>query len=98
MTYQPRVVVFRFPQTERKWIWYICVGRSSTSVSAALPGMFVASKYPAWTTKQHIAVIGDSALTGGMAFEGLNHAGVSIPIFWLFWTTIACQSIRNVRR
>ena len=52
------------------------VGHSSTSVSAAL-GMAVASKYLGLEEKQHIAVIGDGALTGGMAFEGLNHAGVS---------------------
>ncbi len=52
------------------------VGHSSTSVSAAL-GMAVASKYMGLEDKQHIAVIGDGALTGGMAFEGLNHAGVS---------------------
>jgi 1-deoxy-D-xylulose-5-phosphate synthase len=52
------------------------VGHSSTSVSAAL-GMAVASKYLHEDDRQHIAVIGDGALTGGMAFEGLNHAGVS---------------------
>ena len=52
------------------------VGHSSTSVSAAL-GMATASKYLGLEHKQHIAVIGDGALTGGMAFEGLNHAGVS---------------------
>ena len=52
------------------------VGHSSTSVSAAL-GMAMASKYLGNESKQHIAVIGDGALTGGMAFEGLNHAGVS---------------------
>ncbi len=51
-------------------------GHSSTSVSAAL-GMAEASKYMGLEKKQHIAVIGDGALTGGMAFEGLNHAGVS---------------------
>jgi len=51
-------------------------GHSSTSVSAAL-GMAEASKYKGLEKKQHIAVIGDGALTGGMAFEGLNHAGVS---------------------
>lgn len=51
------------------------VGHSSTSVSAAL-GMAVANKYLG-RDRQHIAVIGDGALTGGMAFEGLNHAGVS---------------------
>ncbi len=52
------------------------VGHSSTSVSASL-GMAVASKYKGEHEKQHIAVIGDGALTGGIAFEGLNHAGVS---------------------
>jgi 1-deoxy-D-xylulose-5-phosphate synthase len=52
------------------------VGHSSTSVSAAL-GMAVASKYLGQADRQHIAVIGDGALTGGIAFEGLNHAGVS---------------------
>lgn len=51
-------------------------GHSSTSVSAAL-GMAVASKYKGENDRQHIAVIGDGALTGGIAFEGLNHAGVS---------------------
>jgi len=52
------------------------VGHSSTSISAAL-GMAMASRYLKIEDKQHIAVIGDGALTGGMAFEGLNHAGVS---------------------
>jgi 1-deoxy-D-xylulose-5-phosphate synthase len=52
------------------------VGHSSTSVSAAL-GMAAASKYKGLTDKQHVAIIGDGALTGGMAFEALNHAGVS---------------------
>ncbi|MEJ1239156.1 1-deoxy-D-xylulose-5-phosphate synthase [Chryseolinea sp. T2] len=51
-------------------------GHSSTSISAAL-GMAFASKYQKLEDKQHIAIIGDGALTGGMAFEGLNHAGVS---------------------
>jgi 1-deoxy-D-xylulose-5-phosphate synthase len=52
------------------------VGHSSTSVSAAL-GMAVASNYLNEPDRQHIAVIGDGALTGGIAFEGMNHAGVS---------------------
>lgn len=52
------------------------VGHSSTSVSAAL-GMAAASKYKGLNEKQHVAIIGDGALTGGMAFEALNHAGVS---------------------
>lgn len=52
------------------------VGHSSTSISAAL-GMAVASKYKGDHEKQHIAVIGDGAMTAGLAFEGMNHAGVS---------------------
>jgi 1-deoxy-D-xylulose-5-phosphate synthase len=52
------------------------VGHSSTSVSAAL-GMAMASKYLGENSRQHVAVIGDGAMTAGLAFEGLNHAGVS---------------------
>ena len=51
------------------------VGHSSTSISAAL-GMAVASKYKN-SNIQHVAVIGDGSMTGGMAFEAMNHAGVS---------------------
>jgi len=51
------------------------VGHSSTSISAAL-GMAEASKQKN-QDKQHIAVIGDGAMTGGLAFEAMNHAGVS---------------------
>lgn len=51
------------------------VGHSSTSISAAL-GMAVASRIKGETDRQHIAVIGDGAMTAGLAFEGLNHAGV----------------------
>ena len=50
------------------------VGHSSTSVSAAL-GMAIANKYAGDSKTQHIAVIGDGAMTAGMAFEGINHAG-----------------------
>ncbi|MBN8576541.1 MAG: 1-deoxy-D-xylulose-5-phosphate synthase [Cyclobacteriaceae bacterium] len=65
-----------FPKRKESEYDTFGVGHSSTSVSAAL-GMAVASKYQNLTDKQHIAVIGDGALTGGMAFEALNHAGVS---------------------
>jgi 1-deoxy-D-xylulose-5-phosphate synthase len=51
------------------------VGHSSTSISAAL-GMAVASVYQGNAEKQHVAVIGDGALTAGLAFEALNHAGI----------------------
>jgi 1-deoxy-D-xylulose-5-phosphate synthase len=52
------------------------VGHSSTSISAAL-GMAVASEYKNEKDRQHIAIIGDGALTGGMAFEAMNHGGVA---------------------
>jgi 1-deoxy-D-xylulose-5-phosphate synthase len=51
------------------------VGHSSTSISAAL-GMAVASRLKGQNDRQHIAVIGDGAMTAGLAFEGLNHGGV----------------------
>lgn len=51
------------------------VGHSSTSISAGL-GMSLASNLKKDTTKQHISVIGDGSITGGIAFEGLNHAGM----------------------
>jgi 1-deoxy-D-xylulose-5-phosphate synthase len=50
------------------------VGHSSTSISAAL-GMAMASLYKGEKNRQHIAVIGDGAMTAGLAFEAMNHAG-----------------------
>ena len=50
------------------------VGHSSTSISAAL-GMSIASKHMGDNERQHIAVIGDGGMTGGISFEGMNHAG-----------------------
>lgn len=50
------------------------VGHSSTSISAGL-GMAVASRYKQEPKRQIVAVIGDGAMTAGMAFEALNHAG-----------------------
>lgn len=52
------------------------VGHSSTSISAIL-GMAIASKLKGENEKQHIAVIGDASIASGMAFEALNHAGVT---------------------
>jgi 1-deoxy-D-xylulose-5-phosphate synthase len=52
------------------------VGHSSTSISAAL-GMAIASKLKGETERQHVAIIGDGAMTAGLPFEALNHAGVS---------------------
>src|SRR6201989_3591302 len=51
------------------------VGHSSTSISAAL-GMAVASRLKGEKDRQHVAVIGDGAMTAGLAFEALNHGGV----------------------
>ncbi|AZQ42949.1 1-deoxy-D-xylulose-5-phosphate synthase [Nonlabens ponticola] len=51
------------------------VGHSSTSISAAL-GMAMASNLQS-NARKHIAVIGDASIASGMAFEALNHAGVS---------------------
>ncbi len=51
-------------------------GHSSTSISAAL-GMSIASKLKGENDRHHIAVIGDASIASGMAFEGLNHAGVT---------------------
>ncbi|MBK9447858.1 MAG: 1-deoxy-D-xylulose-5-phosphate synthase [Bacteroidetes bacterium] len=50
------------------------VGHSSTSISAGV-GMAIGSRYNGETDRNVIAVIGDGAMTGGMAFEALNHAG-----------------------
>jgi len=52
------------------------VGHASTSISAAL-GMAIASRLKGDFKKHHIAVIGDASIAGGMAFEAMNHAGVS---------------------
>lgn len=64
-----------FPKRKESEYDTFGVGHSSTSISAAL-GMAVASKYKG-SGIQHVAVIGDGSMTGGMAFEAMNHAGVS---------------------
>jgi 1-deoxy-D-xylulose-5-phosphate synthase len=65
-----------FPKRSESEFDTFGVGHSSTSISAAL-GMAVASQYKGDKNRQHIAVIGDGAMTAGMAFEAMNHAGVS---------------------
>lgn len=65
-----------FPKRKESEYDTFGVGHSSTSISAAL-GMAMASKYKGDKNKQHVAVIGDGSMTGGMAFEAMNHAGVS---------------------
>lgn len=64
-----------FPKRDESEYDTFGVGHSSTSISAAL-GMAEASHYLK-VNKQHIAVIGDGSMTAGMAFEAMNHAGVS---------------------
>lgn len=68
------------------------VGHSSTSISAAL-GMAVANNYKGNKERQHIAVIGDGAMTAGLAFEGLNHAGIEKDSNLLVILNDNCMSI-----
>lgn len=62
-----------FPWREESEYDTLCVGHSSTSIGAAL-GMAIAADAEQQNRKV-VAVIGDGALTAGMAFEALNHAG-----------------------
>ena len=62
-----------FPKRKESEYDTFGVGHSSTSISGAL-GMAIANQYKN-DNRQHIAVIGDGAMTGGLAFEGMNHAG-----------------------
>jgi 1-deoxy-D-xylulose-5-phosphate synthase len=62
-----------FPQRAESEYDAFGVGHSSTSISAAL-GMAVAAAHRG-EPRRVVAIIGDKALTGGMAFEALNHAG-----------------------
>ena len=68
------------------------VGHSSTSISAAL-GMAVANRAKGDLNKHHIAVIGDGAMTAGLAFEGLNHAGFEKDANLLVILNDNCMSI-----
>lgn len=65
-----------FPKRDESVYDAFGVGHASTSISAAL-GMAIASQLKGDSEKHHIAVIGDASIAGGMAFEGLNHAGVT---------------------
>ena len=65
-----------FPKRSESSFDTFGVGHSSTSISAAL-GMAIASNLKGDFNKHHIAVIGDASIASGMAFEGLNHAGVT---------------------
>jgi len=65
-----------FPKMEESEYDAFGTGHSSTSISAAL-GMATASELTEDNGRLHIAVIGDGAMTGGMAVEAMNNAGVS---------------------
>ncbi|KQS32549.1 1-deoxy-D-xylulose-5-phosphate synthase [Dyadobacter sp. Leaf189] len=65
-----------FPKRKESIYDAFGVGHSSTSISSAL-GMAVASALEKNFERQHIAVIGDGAMTAGLAFEGMNHAGAT---------------------
>jgi len=63
-----------FPKRKESIYDSFGVGHSSTSISAAL-GMAVGAQLKGALDQHSIAVIGDGAMTGGMAFEAMNHAG-----------------------
>ncbi len=65
-----------FPKREESPYDAFGTGHSSTSVSALL-GMALAARLQGNLQRQHIAVIGDASIASGMAFEALNHAGVT---------------------
>lgn len=64
-----------FPKRDESEYDTFGVGHSSTSISAAL-GMAIADRYAERHDRHHIAIIGDGAMTAGLAFEALNHSGV----------------------
>ncbi|WP_315819923.1 1-deoxy-D-xylulose-5-phosphate synthase N-terminal domain-containing protein [Paraflavitalea speifideaquila] len=64
-----------FPKRSESEFDTFGVGHSSTSISAAL-GMAIAAKHKGENRKS-VAIIGDGAMTAGLAFEGMNHAGVT---------------------
>ncbi|MEA1877886.1 MAG: 1-deoxy-D-xylulose-5-phosphate synthase [Bacteroidota bacterium] len=64
-----------FPNMSESQFDAFGTGHSSTSISAAL-GMAVAANRKNEKNRQTIAIIGDGALSGGMALEGLNNAGI----------------------
>lgn len=65
-----------FPKRDESEYDDFGTGHSSTAISAVL-GMAIASQLRGEVEKQHIAVVGDASIASGMAFEGLNHLGVS---------------------
>ncbi len=64
-----------FPKREESEFDHFGVGHSSTSISAAL-GFAIAEQYQG-SDNSAVAIIGDGGMSGGMAFEALNHAGAT---------------------
>lgn len=81
-----------FPKRSESEFDTFGVGHSSTSISAAL-GMAVANRYLGHKDRHHIAVIGDGAMTAGLAFEGLNHGGFEKDANLLVILNDNCMSI-----
>lgn len=65
-----------FPKMSESGYDAFGTGHSSTAISATL-GMAIAAQLTGDVTRQHIAVVGDASIASGMAFEALNHAGVT---------------------
>lgn len=65
-----------FPKRDESIFDTFGTGHASTSLSALL-GMALAARLEGAPAREHIAVIGDASIAGGMAFEALNHAGVA---------------------
>ena len=65
-----------FPKRDESLYDTFGTGHASTSLSALL-GMALAERISGAGSREHIAVIGDASIAGGMAFEALNHAGVA---------------------
>ena len=65
-----------FPKREESAYDAFGTGHSSTAISATL-GMAIASQLKGDNVKQHVAIVGDASIASGMAFEALNHAGVT---------------------
>ena len=65
-----------FPNREESVYDAFGTGHSSTAISATL-GMAIAAQLKGNTKQQHVAIVGDASIASGMAFEALNHAGVT---------------------
>ena len=65
-----------FPKREESIYDTFGTGHSSTAISATL-GMAIAASLKGEKNRQHIAIVGDASIASGMAFEALNHAGVT---------------------